>query len=100
MSVDPESVPSGIPGFDAILGGGLPRRGVLFLVGAPGTGKTVFLQQLAFAAAAAGQTALYFSGFSESHERLVEHIRPFAFFDEAIVGQLVQLLGLHVALYG
>ena len=32
--------PTGIPGFDAVLGGGLPRGGLALLVGPPGSGKT------------------------------------------------------------
>ncbi|HLI26509.1 MAG TPA: ATPase domain-containing protein [Chloroflexota bacterium] len=90
----PETVPSGIPGLDPLLGGGRPARGIVFVLGAPGTGKTVLLQQLAFAAARAGQRALYFSGLSEPHDRLVEHLRPFAFYDERLVSHGVQFLSL------
>lgn len=37
--------PTGIPGFDAITGGGLPRGRTTLLVGGPGSGKTVFALQ-------------------------------------------------------
>ncbi len=90
--------PTGVPGLDPVLGGGMPRRGLVCIVGGSGTGKTVLAQQMAFAAARAGQTALYFSGLSEPHERLIEHLRAFEFFDEALLARNVQLLSLGPAL--
>uniref|UniRef100_A0A7C2ZRK8 UPF0273 protein ENO77_02025 n=1 Tax=Ignisphaera aggregans TaxID=334771 RepID=A0A7C2ZRK8_9CREN len=37
-----ERVKSGIPGFDELVNGGIPRRNVVLLSGGPGTGKTIF----------------------------------------------------------
>ncbi|MEM1515549.1 MAG: ATPase domain-containing protein, partial [Candidatus Bathyarchaeia archaeon] len=34
-----ERVQTGIPGFDEILNGGIPRRNVVLLAGGPGTGN-------------------------------------------------------------
>jgi circadian clock protein KaiC len=90
--------PTGIPGLDPILGGGMLRRGMVCIVGGPGTGKTVMAQQIAFTAARSGKPALYFSGLSEPHERLIEHLRAFSFFDEALLARSVQLLSLSPAL--
>jgi circadian clock protein KaiC len=90
--------PTGVPGLDAILGGGMLRRGMMCIVGGPGTGKTVLAQQLAFTAAQNGKSALYFSGLSEPHERLIEHLRAFTFFDEGLLARSVQLLSLSPAL--
>ena len=98
MSAESTIEPTGIPALDPIVGGGLPHRGIVFVVGGPGTGKTVLVQQLMFAAARRGQPALYFSGLSEPHERLVEHLRPFAFFDEQLLAQRLQLLSLTAGL--
>ena len=39
---------SGNPAVDAILGGGFPARSIHVLMGAPGTGKTILAEQLAF----------------------------------------------------
>jgi KaiC domain protein len=36
-----ERVITGIPGFDEILNGGIPRRNVVLLAGGPGTGKSI-----------------------------------------------------------
>jgi len=40
-----ERVPTGIKGFDELIGGGIPRRNVVLLSGGPGTGKSIFSQQ-------------------------------------------------------
>ena len=37
-----ERVITGIPGFDDILHGGIPKRNVVLLAGGPGTGKSIF----------------------------------------------------------
>ncbi len=40
---------SGNANLDRVLGGGLPAGSALVIAGAPGTGKTVLAQQIAFA---------------------------------------------------
>lgn len=40
-----ENVPSGIPGFDELLGGGFPRGRVILVTGGPGSGKTLMCMQ-------------------------------------------------------
>ncbi|MEM1520725.1 MAG: KaiC domain-containing protein [Candidatus Korarchaeum sp.] len=40
-----ERVKTGIPGFDELVDGGIPRRNIVLLSGGPGTGKTIFSQQ-------------------------------------------------------
>jgi KaiC domain protein len=40
MAID--RVPTGIPGFDEIVNGGIPKRNVVLLSGGPGTGKSIF----------------------------------------------------------
>lgn len=43
-----ERIKSGIPGFDELVNGGIPRRNVVLLSGGPGTGKTIFSQQFLY----------------------------------------------------
>ena len=45
-------VPTGIPGMDELLNGGIPERNVVLLSGGPGTGKTIFGQQFLYAGVA------------------------------------------------
>ncbi|MDB5079520.1 MAG: hypothetical protein JWP00_1444 [Chloroflexi bacterium] len=40
---------TGIEGFDTVLGGGIPTGSLVMLIGSPGTGKTIMIQQLCFA---------------------------------------------------
>ena len=40
--------PTGIPGFDEIIGGGFPEGRVVLLLGEPGAGKTIFCSQFLF----------------------------------------------------
>lgn len=58
MTVPRAKLATGVPGFDAIARGGLPRAGFALLLGARGTGKTTFGLQLAAAAIADGGAAV------------------------------------------
>ena len=49
---------TGVPGLDAVLGGGLPAGRTCLVAGLPGTGKTTLGNQLAFHHAAAGGRAV------------------------------------------
>jgi len=56
--VSPPRISTGIAGVDNLLVGGLPRRGLYLLEGAPGTGKTTFALQFLLAGIAADERAL------------------------------------------
>ncbi len=45
ISIPIQKAPTGIPGLDAILGGGLPRGHAVLVQGGPGTGKTTLAMQ-------------------------------------------------------
>lgn len=79
--VDPsERVHTGVPGLDTVLGGGLLRGGVYIVTGAPGTGKTLLANQVAFAQAREGARCLYVTLLAESHARMMAYLRPLSFF--------------------
>jgi circadian clock protein KaiC len=88
------TITTGDGNFDAVLGGGLPAGSLIVLAGAPGAGKTILAQQICFANATAERKALYYSTWSESHEKLVRHLEPFSFFDGEAVGERVEFLHL------
>ena len=98
MTVSAASISSGVPGLDIILGGGLSRNAMVFIVGPPGAGKTILGSQIVFEAVRRGEKALIMTAFSEGHVKLIEHLRPFPFFDEAQVGQAVTILALQTLL--
>src|SRR5438105_4084448 len=55
-------LPTGLPGFDRVLGGGLVRGSVVLLGGEPGIGKSTLLLQAADAVAREAGEVLYVSG--------------------------------------
>jgi circadian clock protein KaiC len=80
---------SGNAQLDAILGGGLPPDAVNLVVGPPGTGKTMLVQQFVFSNATAERPALYFSTVSEPLDKLVRYGQMLSFFDSRRVGSEV-----------
>ena len=50
----PPRLETGVPGLDAVLGGGIPVGRTCMVAGAPGVGKTTLGNQLAFHHAATG----------------------------------------------
>ena len=78
--------PTGVPGLDAVLGGGLLVGDAYLMAGEPGTGKTTLGNQVAFAHAAAGGTAVVATLRTETHDRMLAHLRGFRFADPALVG--------------
>jgi circadian clock protein KaiC len=56
-----KQLPSGVPGLDAVLGGGIPEYSFNLIAGEPGAGKTTLAHQIVFANATAERPALYFT---------------------------------------
>ncbi len=80
---------SGSPRLDALLGGGLPVNAVNLIVGLPGTGKTMMVQQYVFASATPEQPAVYMTTASEPFDKLVRYGQELEFFDVGAVGSSV-----------
>lgn len=78
-------VSTGVPGLDAVLGGGLVASGVYIVVGEPGAGKTLFANQLCYHQGRAGARCLYVTLLAESHARMLANMRDMAFFDSALL---------------
>lgn len=91
-----ERLPSGIPGLDQVLDGGFFRTGVYIVHGQPGSGKTIFANQLCHHHVAQGGRAVYVTLLAESHARMLQHLRPMSFFDEsAIPERLTYISAFH-----
>jgi len=65
MSSQSERIPTGIPGLDELIEGGVMRNDVHVLAGGPGTGKTLFSLNFVKNALAGGERVLY-ATFEES----------------------------------
>ncbi len=92
-----ERVPTGIPGLDTILRGGLLKSGIYILRGEPGTGKTVLGNQFCFNHVAAGHRAVYVTLLAETHDRMLQHMQMMSFFDPTCIpDDLYYVNGLRV----
>lgn len=68
---------TGISGFDAITGGGLPRGRTSLLVGGPGSGKTIFALQFLIQGARQDQEPGIFVAFEENSSRILANAESF-----------------------
>jgi circadian clock protein KaiC len=80
-------VSSGISSLDTVLDGGLPRGGIILVIGLPGSGKTILAQQCVFANASPERPALYLSTVSEPLEKILRYGQTLSFFDPTAVGR-------------
>ena len=90
---DSERVPTGVPGLDQVLQGGLQRGAAFIVSGAPGTGKTILANQIAFGQAGKGRSVLYVTLLAESHGRMLQHMRKMRFYDEDAVPDRLAYIG-------
>ena len=74
---------------DHILGGGFPSNSINIIMGHPGSGKTIFAEQLIFHNAGADRPILYLTTLSEPLTKVVRYLQEFRFFDEAKLGTQV-----------
>jgi circadian clock protein KaiC len=89
---------SGNPQADEILGGGFPCNSINVLMGPPGTGKTIFAEQLLFHNATAGRPQVYVTTLSEPLSKVVTYVQRFDFFDPDQLGHAIQYEDLGAAL--
>lgn len=90
--------PTGIPGLDEILHGGLLKAGVYLVRGAPGAGKTVLANQVCFHHASGGGKAAYVTLLAESHARMLENLAEFSFYCAEAVPESVYYVSAFTAL--
>ena len=88
------SLPSGVPGLDAVLGGGLPEYSFNLIAGGPGSGKTTLAHQIIFANASVARPALYFTVLGEPAIKMLRYQRQFDFFDLDLAGSAIQFINL------
>src|SRR4051794_10657419 len=74
-------LPTGVPGLDAVLGGGIPEFSFNLISGTPGAGKTTLAHQIMFANASAERPAVYFTVMGEPPIKMLRHQQQMHFFD-------------------
>jgi len=88
------SIPSGVPGLDSVLGGGLPEYSFNLIAGGPGSGKTTLAHQIMFSNATAERPALYFTVLGEPTIKMLRYQRQFKYFDLKLAGSAIQFINL------
>jgi circadian clock protein KaiC len=92
--VEIRKLPTGVPGLDEILGGGLPEFSFNLIAGAPGGGKTTLAHQIMFANATPERPALYFTVLGEPALKMLRYQQQFEFFDQSKLNTSVRFVNL------
>jgi len=87
-------LPSGVPGLDQILGGGLPEFSFNLIAGQPGSGKTTLAHQIMFALATPERSAIYFTVLGEPPLKMLRYQQQFEFFDAEQVNRSIRFVNL------
>src|SRR5687767_11680279 len=87
-------LPTGVPGLDEILGGGLPEFSFNIIAGAPGGGKTTLAHQIMFANATPERPAVYFTVLGEPAIKMLRYQQQFRFFDVSKLNAAVRFINL------
>jgi circadian clock protein KaiC len=85
---------SGVPGFDEVLGGGIPELSLNLIVGSAGSGKTTLGHQIMFANARPDAKALFFTVLGEPPLKMLRYQQQFSFFDAAKVDSSIGFINL------
>lgn len=84
-----ERITSGNAEVNEILCGGFPKNSINMIMGHPGTGKTIFAEQLMFDNAGGDRPTLYISTLSEPVGKMIRYLQSFCFYDESKIGEQV-----------
>jgi circadian clock protein KaiC len=87
-------LPTGVPGLDEIVGGGLPEFSFNIIAGAPGSGKTTLAHQFVFANATPERPALYFTVLGESAIKMLRYQQQYTFFDPGKLPGAIRFINL------
>ena len=87
-------LPTGVPGLDKILGGGLPEFSFNIIAGPPGSGKTTLAHQIMFALATPERPAIYFTVLGEPPLKMLRYQQQFDYFDSDKINGAIRFINL------
>jgi len=87
-------LPTGVPGLDNLLGGGLPEFSFNLIAGTPGCGKTTLAHQIMFSLANPDYRALFFTVLGEPALKMLRYQQQFPFFDINKVNESIRFVNL------
>ena len=85
---------SGVPGLDEVLGGGFPEFSLNLICGGSGCGKTTLGHQIMFANATRERQGIFFSIIGEPPIKALRYQQQFDFFDQSKVGETIRFIHL------
>ncbi|MBV6273333.1 AAA family ATPase [Alcaligenaceae bacterium CGII-47] len=85
---------TGVPGLDALLGGGLPEFSFNLVAGAPGSGKTTLAHAIMFSLANPERRALFFTVLGEPPLKMLRYQQQFSFFDFRKINNSIRFVNL------
>jgi circadian clock protein KaiC len=91
-------LPTGVPGLDNLLGGGLPEFSFNLIAGTPGSGKTTLAHQMMFSLATPEYRALFFTVLGEPPLKMLRYQQQFTFFDHDKVSESIRFVNLSAEL--
>ncbi|XXG31667.1 MAG: ATPase domain-containing protein [Ferrovum myxofaciens] len=87
-------LPTGVPGLDNLLGGGLPEFSFNLIAGPPGSGKTTLAHQIMFSLANSNNRGLFFTVLGEPALKMLRYQQQFAFFDIDKINESIRFVNL------
>jgi len=87
-------LPTGVPGLDEILGGGLPEFSFNIIAGAPGSGKTTLAHQIVFANATPERPRSISPSSANRPSKCCDTSNNTTFFDQAKLNKSVRFINL------
>ena len=87
-------LPTGVPGLDDLLGGGIPEFSFNLIAGTPGSGKTTLAHQMMFSLATPERRALFFTVLGEPPLKMLRYQQQFPFFDIKKINASVKFVNL------
>ena len=85
---------TGIPGFDELMGGGVPEFSFNLIAGTPGSGKTTLAHQMMFSMAKPDCRAIFFTVLGEPPLKMLRYQQQFAFFDFDLLENSIRFVNL------
>ena len=82
-----EKIPTGIPGFDAVLEGGVPKGRALLITGSTGTGKTVFTNEFLYRGITDYNENGVYVTFEEHPVDIIKNVRNFGWDFDILIRQ-------------
>ena len=87
-------LPTGVPGLDEVLGGGLPEFSFNLIAGQPGSGKTTLAHQIMFSLSSPARRATYFTVLGEPPLKMLRYQQQFGYFDTEAVNRHIRFVNL------